>query len=190
MTFKFIQDIKAEIIALMPDNSVGQITPAIMRGVLQDMTDSLYTRAGALFRSAAGAAAQAITTVPTNYPGIYDTQRQADPAVVATNLVAGTITPAVTGFSCKAEVAITVDGPSGRVVTAVIAKNGVAITQSRVFVTTTGGGDQQSGSIAIPVIGVVAGDVFSVLLSVDVNAAINVWQQTLILSVNPTFSPI
>jgi hypothetical protein len=66
----------------------------------------------------------------------------------------------------------------------------VTITQSRVFVTTTGGGDQQSGSIAIPVIGVVAGDVFSVLLSVDVNAAINVWQQTLILSVNPTFSPI
>jgi len=187
---KFIQDIKSQINSTLPDNSVGQITPAIMRAMLQDMTDSLYSRAGALFRSAATAVAQALTTTPTNYPGIYDTTRAVDPAVIAANLVAGTVVPAVTGFGCTATIGITVDGANGRVVTAALAKNGVVSVSSRVSVTCSGAGNKVTASADTPIIGVVAADIFTLVLSVDTAVSINVWQQALVVNVNPTFSAI
>lgn len=190
MTLKFIQDLKNEINSLLPDNSVGLITPATMRAVLQDMTDSLYSRAGALWRNDPTAVAQALTATPTNYPAIYDTQRAVDPAVVAATLAAGVVTPAVTGFGSTANISFTVDGANGRIVTAVLAKNGTPIVNSRISVTCSGAGNKESASISIPVVGIAAGDNFTLLLSVDTPASINVWQQTLLISINPTFSAI
>ena len=190
MSLKFIQVIKNEINSLLPDNTSGLITPATLRTVLQDMTDSLYNRTGALFRAAATAVAQALTTAPTNYPAIYDTGLAADPAVVSNNLVSGLVTPQVTGFGCYVTVSLTADGANGRVVTAQAAKNGVQIVSSRVSVSCSGAGNKESGTITIPVVGVVAGDIFTLLLSVDTGASINIWQQVLQVKVVPTFSAI
>jgi len=190
MSLEFIQTLKNEINSLLPDNNTGQITPAILRGVLQDMADSLYSRGASLFRSSATPVAQALTTTPTNYPAIYDTLRALDPPVVAGSLVAGTVTPAVTGFACSLTVSMTVDGAVNRIVTAQSAKNGVQIIASRIIATCTGAGNKVSATITIPIIGVVASDVFTLLLSVDTGASINVSQQVLSLAVNPTFSTI
>ena len=190
MSLKFIQVIKNEINSLLPDNTSGLITPATLRTVLQDMTDSLYSRSGALFRAAATAVAQALTTTPTSYPAIYDTLRAVDPAVVDGNLVAGSVTPQVTGFAAYVTDSITVDGANGRVVSAVIAKNGVDIVSSRISVTCSGAGNKVSATGTVPVIGVVAGDIFTLKLSVDTGASINVWQQLLQVQVVPTFSAV
>lgn len=191
MTMKFLQQVGTEIVTNMPDNSVGAITPAIMRVTLQDMLDSLYPRSAAVVADrAAVPVAQALTTVPTNYPALYNGLIQTDPAVVAGNVAAGTIIPNKTGFVCEALIGFTCYGANGRVVTANLAKNGVVQDRFKVAATMSGGVNLDSANTTLPLIGVTAGDVFTLLLSVDTAASITFAGVRFLLRVLPTFSAL
>jgi hypothetical protein len=189
MALKFIQTIKNEITANMPDNSAGLITPAILRTTLQDMVDSLYNRTGSIFgdRNAAPLA-QALTTTPTNYPALYNASSALDPGILAADSVAGTVKVIPAGFVMEGSLSFTMDGANGRVVTAVLAKNGIAIPRFAISATMTGAGQKHSANIAIPLIGVSANDVFTMQLSADVAFSPNVYEVILFMTLKPTFS--
>jgi len=191
MTMQFLSVLKANINSQMPDNSVGAITPAIMRANLQDIVDSLYYRSAALIGDhAAVPIAQALTTTPTNYPNLYTNLIEVDPAVVTGDIVTGETEPLLTGFVNEILMAFTASGANGRIVTARLAKNGTVQDRFTFGVTMTGPGELQAGSIALPTIGVNANDVFTLLLSVDVNASITFSSISLVNRIIPTFSPL
>lgn len=52
MTRRFLDDIRSDIVTLMPDNNIGAITPAITRGILTDMVDSTVQDEGAISANA------------------------------------------------------------------------------------------------------------------------------------------
>lgn len=191
MTFKFISAVKTEITSLLPDNSTGVITPAALRTVVNDMTDSLYNRNAAVYADhVAVPVAQAITTVPTNYPTLYTTSFALDPTVIAANISAGTCIPAVTGFACDAAVGSTMNGTVNRIVTAQVLKNGSVVNGAVIKLTMTGVGENHSGYTEIPMVTVAAGDIFTVVLSADANFTPNILSLLLVVRVKPTFSAV
>lgn len=191
MTLKFIQTIKNEINVTLPDNNTGLITPAVLRNLLQDMTDSLYNRFAAIFGDHVLApVAQPITAIPTNYPGLYNANVALDPAVLSVNQVLGEITINVTGFITEGSIGFTANGANGRVLTANLAKNGTVNDRFKTSASLTGAGNNESAQNALPLIAVIAGDKFTLLLSGDIGFTPNISQVILQFQVKPTFSAV
>lgn len=191
MTMQFLSDVKAEINANITTNGNGDISGADVRNILQNMVDSLYYRSAALIGDhSAAPLAQPLTTTPTNYPNLYTNELEIDPAVVAADLVAGTVSPLLGGFICEAVMGFVASGANGRIVTAQLFKNGVAQSRFRLQATMTGAGEPDAAHLALPLIGVLANDVFDMRLSVDTNATITFTSLSLVLRVIPTFAPV
>ena len=74
MTRRFLDDIRADINAQVPDNNVGLVTPAIVRGLMQDMTDSLSEDVAFIYRAAGTLLAYPRTTAPALMTALFDTQ--------------------------------------------------------------------------------------------------------------------
>jgi hypothetical protein len=166
MALKFIQDIKTEINTLLPDNSVGLITPALMRTVLQDMTDSLYTRAAALQGNhEAVPVPQLLTAIPTNYPALYNQLFNLNPSQFDADLVAGTITLLVAGFAIDWRLEMVGEGANGTEFVGQLYKNGIAESRIQMATVATGAGELHSVEASGFTVGVVAGDVFELRLS-------------------------
>ena len=189
MTLKFIQDIKAQITAQMPDNSTGLITPAIMRANLQDMTDSLYARAAALVGQHSPALAQALTAVLTKFPALFTLVINNNPGQFAVSLVNGNITALVAGFFYQFTVGAVIDGPINTDVRFALFKNNVQV--SGIFgAQTTGAGELVTVQITLSQIGVVINDVFDIRIASVPNQSINFTTLALTATLQPTFSPI
>ena len=74
MPRKFLDDIRSDINANMPDNSVGLVTPAVVRGIMQDMTDSLSEDVAYIYRAAGAQLAYPRPATPSLMTTLFDTQ--------------------------------------------------------------------------------------------------------------------
>jgi hypothetical protein len=122
---------------------------------------------------------------------LYERLKDAlDPAVISAAFAAGTVTTLVGGFLMEGSISFTADGANGRIVTAVLAKNGVAIPRFQISQTMSGAGQKKSANVAIPLLNVAANDVFTMQLSADVGFTPNISEVILLLQLKPTFSAV
>ena len=191
MSLNFIQNVKSLINTNLPDNSVGAITPALLRDVLQAMTDALYGRLGAIFGQWEPVAVQVLTTTPTNYPNLYDFSQNLDTAVMSVDEVAGTITLLLGGYEVDVSISVDVDAGVGIDITAALATNGVPSERTKVNLQTTGAGERHSASIYLPGFQYNANDVLTLVLSVDSGTpSVNFNTVGITATVQPTYSAI
>ena len=193
MTFKLIQDIKNAIAATMPDNTTGQITPAILRNVLLDMCDSLFSRAGALY-GALGVAgvAQSITTVPTNFPVLMPNAINNNPTLLTVNAITGLITALVGGFGVTLSYNVVWMSATNNVeLDAAVYKNGVVYARGKMGQNGATQNKQNTGGFSVLVAGVAANDIFELRLSSPQGpTSITFYSMDFTVSINPTLTSL
>lgn len=192
MSLKFIDDISAEIAALLPDNTSGQISPSDVRTVTQDILDSVWQRGGALIGDhIAAPQAQALTATPAPFPALWTSGLTVDSAIVDINPGAGQITLLQTGFIYEVSVSFACAGPNQADVRAALARNGVPATAIIAETQMTGSGEIKSVIATFPTINNTAGDTLTLLLSTPSgNATINFSQLVFSASLRPTKSAV
>ena len=189
MTLKFIQDIKAEINTQLPDNSTGAITPSILRGVLQNMTDSLYTRGAAILGTHSPAVVLALTAALTKFTTLILNQINNNPSIFTTSIVNANITALEGGFFHQFTMTAVFDGPVSTDVKFALFKNNVQV--GGVFGSqTTGAGELITLQATISQIGVVDNDVFDVRVASVPNANVSFHNFAVNAQLQPTFSTV
>ena len=126
MSRKFLDDIRDEINTQMPDNNVGLVTPAIVRGIMQDIVDSTVEDVAFIYRTG-GILTYARTTTPALLPNLFDANYLAtNMDGVTTQQAAGTITLGnVAGRQYKGTFNITFEGANQAEVNAGLFVGGV-----------------------------------------------------------------
>ena len=192
MTFKLIQDIKNQIAATMPDNTTGQITPAILRATLLDMCDSLFARSATLYGSLGGGVAQSITTTPVNYPVLMPNSINNNPTLLTVNSITGTIVPSVGGFGMTLGYNVVWQSGTNNVeLDAAVFRNGVRYARATLGQNGATQNKQNTGGFNIPVAGVVADDVFEVRLSSPQGpTSITFYSMDFTVAINPTLTSL
>ena len=165
MTLKTVQDLKNQIVATMPDNTSGQITPSILRTALLDMCDSLFSRSATLYGQFSGGLAQSITTTPTNYPVLMPSVINNNPTLFTVNALTGLITAAMGGFGYTFSINMVFEGAINQEVDGVMYKNGVAYARATVVDVAGGAGKLRTASAEVIAAGIIANDVFEFRLS-------------------------
>ena len=127
MSRKFLDDIRAEITSQMPDNNVGLVTPAIVRGIMQDIVDSTVEDVAFIYRTGGPLVGYARTATAALLPTLFDANYLAtNMDGVATQQAAGTITLGnVAGRQYKGTFNITFEGANGSEVQAGLFIGGV-----------------------------------------------------------------
>jgi hypothetical protein len=93
MSRKFLDDIRADITSQMPDNNVGLVTPAIVRGIMRDIVDSTTEDVAFIYRTGGPLTSYARTTTAALLPNLFDANYLAtNMDGVTTQDAAGTIT--------------------------------------------------------------------------------------------------
>jgi hypothetical protein len=189
MALMFINDVKAEINSQLPDNSTGAITPAILRGVLQDMTDSLYGRGAAILGTHSPAVVLALTAALTKFTTLFLTQINANAAVFTTSIVNGDITTHEGGFFHEFTITAVFDGATNTDVRFALFKNNLQVGGA-FGAQTTGAGELVTLQASLAQTGVVDGDVFDVRVASVPNANINFHNFVLNALLQPTTSAL
>jgi len=124
---KFLDDIRAEITSQMPDNSVGLVTPAIVRGIMRDIVDSTVEDVAFIYRTGGPATGYARTATAALLPNLFDADYLASNMDgTTTQITAGTITlGTVAGRQYKGTFNITFEGANGTEVQAGLFIGGV-----------------------------------------------------------------
>jgi len=192
MTLKTVQDIKNQIAATMPDNTTGQITPAILRASLLDMCDSLFSRSATLYGAVPAGVAQSITTVPTNYPVLMSGVINNNPTLFTVNALTGLITAAVGGFGYTLSFNVTwMSGTNNVELDCAVYKNGALYTRGRMNQNGATQNRQNTGSFSVLVAGVVANDIFEIRLSSPQGpTSITFYTMDFTVALNPTLTTI
>jgi hypothetical protein len=115
MSRRFLDDIRADIASQMPDNSVGLITPAIVRGLMRDVVDSTVEDIAFIYRTGGPLVGYARTAAPALMPNLFDSNYlAANMDSVTTQQAAGTITlGTVAGRQYKGTLNITFEAANG-----------------------------------------------------------------------------
>lgn len=136
---KSVSDLIAQANSSFPDNAIGAITPALLRGWLLDMLDTF--RPAYALMSVTGTVQQ-LGTTPSIV--VMATALDSRPSETTTAIPASTITRAFRGTS-KINVDCDIEAPNGRFITFTLYKNGVAL-QGDVTVNGGGAGNPVAGS--------------------------------------------
>ena len=193
MTLKFIQDIKNQIEATMPDNTSGQITPAILRAALQDMCDSLYSRAATLYGSfgIATPVSVSLTTAPTVFPTLMPLSINNNPTLFTTSTVASQIAAINSGYGYSISISAVFSCAANVDVYAELYVNGVANQRFLLAEQGTGAGEQKSVSKTLGIAGIAANSIFELrLLSPQGPVSVAFASMDMAISLNPTLTAI
>lgn len=100
MTRKFLDTVKADALALLPDNTIGSISPLDVRTVLNDMLDSTQPLIGVMYGPAIAEAVATTATYAAMVGTLFTTSEGGDATFVKINTATGTIqTNTTAGFS-------------------------------------------------------------------------------------------
>lgn len=125
MTVKHIAQVKAEISSQIPDNTTGQVTPASVRLVLDDMADS-FKDTIAIIDCSNNLVGLNLTVAPLILTGVWNGPTRAD-AGMAADATAGTVTAfSEAGYDHSFECVFTLTGVNGADIQATMYVNGVA----------------------------------------------------------------
>ena len=160
MTRKYSDDIRAEIATLVPDNTTGQVTPAGVRQILNDIVDS-FTQAWAVLRRTADIPVN-LTTTPTKLV-IFDEVLITSPELVASaaNDTIRAVRPGFYNFNFTCSIS----GSNNFDVAVELMRNGTS-TFWRALQTATGTGNRVELTLNGAVASLVDNDEFSIYVSV------------------------
>jgi hypothetical protein len=129
MARRFLDDIRADLLTLLPDNVVGEISPADVRGILRDIIDSTVQDEAAM--TSPPSVPLNLTPVPTEYPAIFDASIGGLPGFLTPNPTTGRFELSPTpGFSYQVEFFIQAEGQQNAEVNINIMQNGVPVGES------------------------------------------------------------
>jgi len=144
MARRFLDDIRAAIDAQMPDNTVGAITPAIMRTTLKDMIDSTIQDEAFIYGTTPTQINLTAAWVPVPV-SFFQYQLGGDPDFLKINLATASITTAATaGFTYEAIAIVNMEAAQNNEAEFAIAINGV-VSGLRVEVVGRGPGRSVNG---------------------------------------------
>lgn len=148
MSIKSIAELLAQADTSFPDNSTQLITPAVLRTFVKDFLDSVAPAIGGITLTSL---AKALNATPSPLSP-WNATLQATAGVYTTSVALGEViryiaTAALTGATDFVTGTVSVEGPSGGLVTLELYKNGVA-TGYKVSVTTNGAGKSESAYMA------------------------------------------
>lgn len=191
MTLRFVQDIRNKINTDLPDNTTGLITPATIRGVLQDMTDSLFSRSAGVYGDHQSApASQALTTTPTNYPTIYNANLNLNPSIFSVDQSTGIITLLQAGFVHTFDISANFSGPNNNDLIMQVFRNSVAEPRTLVTENTTGTSNYITMDVQIPFVGIAVNDTLELRLSSTSAGTFNFAALLLSATLSPTVSAV
>ena len=134
MSRKFLDDVRAEVAALINDNIVGDITPADVRVCLNDMIDSLVSDEVAM--TSPPSTVLNTTVTPTEFPAVFDAVINSVPGFLIGNVVTGRFELSATpGFSYTFRLFVEAEGQQNDELTFNITRNGVIIGETFEIVT-------------------------------------------------------
>ena len=134
MPRKSIVELIAQAQASFPDNITGAITPALLRGMIEDFLHAIAPAYGVCQKTAP----QTVSLGPTPIAFVYTTATSSDINQLTASAATGKISRSERGTS-TINFTMDVDAANGRIVSAELFKNGV-VTTWRVSVTCGGAG--------------------------------------------------
>jgi hypothetical protein len=187
MARRFLDDIRADIATLLPDNTSGLITPAIVRSILTDIVDSEYSDEGGM----TGGEVLGVTVTGTPTPlSIFNTEIGALPGFITPNSGAGTITCSSTaGFTYSVYGVITFEADNNEPITLNITTDGIPRS---VFSTGTGRGPGRP--ITLLVEGLVLSTPPNAVMQLTLNSdgsteQIDILSSAFFVTIDPTNNP-
>lgn len=166
MALKFIQTIRNEINSKLPDNTSGLITPALLREVVTDITDSTFNRGSSIFGDHQTTPVnQALTVTPTNYPSLYNNSINLSPEAFGVDQAQGAITLLQAGFVHTFGVSGNIAGPNNNTFIMEIYRNNVAEPRTMIRQATTGTGEFKAFDLSPLFRGIAANDKLDIRLS-------------------------
>ena len=130
MTRKYTDELKSELTTTLPDNSTGLITPALLRGVIEDVIDSLRP-AWAGIRADHSAAPVSFATSATwtkiNAAGLWTVGGQSDNSEFSYDLVNGELVTKFANYNHLCQAAINFAGTTNVEYQFSLAMNGVPL---------------------------------------------------------------
>jgi hypothetical protein len=176
---KSFAELRAEVAALIQDNTTNLIEPADVRAVFLDILDAIQPAYGYLAKDAAGAQTLGLTPIPMTWASALDS----DPNQTTSNFTAGTIARAERGTS-QLTFNADIEAANGRFVTFTIYKDG-APTPWRV----TGNGGGAGNPVAVSMEAIDYADpaaTYSIYASCEVNGtSVTISNAVCLLSVVP-----
>ena len=190
MARKFLDDIRAAIDSQMPDNTVGAITPAIMRATLKDVIDSTIQDEAALL----GNVTTSVTATPTWTPvpaAFWTSVIGGDATFLKMSQGAGTITGAtVAGWSYTLQGVANLEAQNNADIEFAIGRGGAQFGQP-ITVTGRGAGRPIYARCFCIDISAQANSVYQLLVRspTGANETISIINGALIGTINPTNNP-
>ena len=126
MTRRFLDDIRADIASQMPDNTLGLITPAIVRNLLNDIIDSTIQDECGIVTSVPVAGFAVTTTFTPITTAVFTQDIGGDGSFLTVNAAGGNITLSSTaGFAYSVVAAISFEAPNNDEIEIVVLVDGV-----------------------------------------------------------------
>ena len=187
MARRFLDDIRADILSELPDNTVGAITPAIVRGILRDMCDSLAQDECAL--TSPPSAVVNLTTTPTEYPQIFDAVIGGAPGFLVGNATTGRFELSPTpGFSYTFRYYLQAEGNQNAELNFNIVRDGVVVGETYEIIARGPGRGTASAAAWYELTGIANGT-FGLALSSPGSDTFTITNAFAIASIVPTNNP-
>lgn len=187
MARRFLDDIRADLLTLLPDNVVGEISPADVRGILRDIIDSTVQDEAAL--TSPPSTVLNLTPTPTEYPQIFDAVIGGLPGFLVANAVTGRFELSPTpGFSYTFRYYLQAEGPQNAELNFNITRGGVVVGETYEIIT-RGPGRGTAAAAAWYEISGVANGTFGVALSSPGSDTFTITNAFAIASIVPTNNP-
>ena len=187
MARRFLDDIRADIISLLPDNTVGSITPAIVRGLLNDIIASTVQDEVAM--TSPPSTVLNLTPTPTEYPQIFQAAIGNVPGFLTGNFTTGRFECSATpGWSYRFEFYLQAEGGQNNELGFQIMRNGVVVGE-RFEIITRGAGRGVTASAAWYEISAPANATYSIAISSPGSDTFTITNAFALAAIVPTNNP-
>ena len=191
MTRRFLDDVRADIDAVIVPNGAGAITAALMNPIMHDMIDSTIDDEGGIF-GVTPVTGIPVTAAFSELLTLFTTELGGDGTFIIPAAALGQVTSsAVAGFTYNALVQLSVECANNSQFDFTVMQDGIAIgVGESVTGRGTGNGRPVAVNIETLILSAPADAVYTVgVKSPDGNSNINVIKASLFIVVKPTNNP-